>query len=156
MGLLNHMFASASAHAVVTDHVGVTEMPPAAAFAAVIVAAIAADGYLAPEEADALLSSLSRMHLFSEYSEEALHHLLESLCQQLQHDGVDALFAIAKHAIPTTLHATAFAVATDLVLADGLVSGEEQDFLKDLCQVLAIDQATATKIVDVMIIKNRG
>ncbi len=150
MGLLNPMFASSPTHSVVT------EMPPATAFAAIIVAAIASDGYLAPEESDALLSSLSRMHLFSEYTDEALQQLLGTLCYQLQQEGVDTLFRVAKQAIPETLHATAFAVATDLVLSDGLVSGEEQNFLKDLCQVLALDHATATKIVDVMIIKNRG
>jgi tellurite resistance protein len=150
MNLLSQLFAPRST----------TSAPPsfssAEAFAAVIVAAVASDGYLAPEEADALLSSLSRMHLFREYADEELRKLLSTLCQQLQQNGVGCLFEVAKNSIPPELHATAFAVATDLILSDGLMSGEEQDFLNDLYQVLDLPDDMANRILDVMMIKNRG
>jgi hypothetical protein len=49
-----------------------------------------------------------------------------------------------------------FAVATDLILVDGVVSLEEKEFLNDLYQALNLDSEVATQIVEVMLIKNRG
>ncbi|MGH8002986.1 MAG: tellurite resistance TerB family protein, partial [Brasilonema sp.] len=54
------------------------------------------------------------------------------------------------------LREAAFAVATDLVLTDGVFLQEEQDFLNDLYQALGISADIATQIVQVMLIKNRG
>jgi hypothetical protein len=54
------------------------------------------------------------------------------------------------------LHETAFAVVSDLVLADGEVTQEEEDLLGDLYRALDLSEEVASKIVDVMLIKNKG
>ena len=51
---------------------------------------------------------------------------------------------------------TAFFIAADLVLADGVVEPEEKKFLEELQRTLQIDEATALKIVEVVLIKNRA
>jgi hypothetical protein len=48
------------------------------------------------------------------------------------------------------------AVATDLVLADGCIRGREKAFVDQLQAALEVDETTALKIVEVLLIKNRG
>ncbi len=64
------------------------------------------------------------------------------------------MFNAAKESLPHDLREIAFAVATDLVLADGTVTEEEQNFLNDLYQALGISSEIALQIVQVMSIKN--
>lgn len=59
-------------------------------------------------------------------------------------------------AIPADLRPTTFALATDLVLADGRIGDREKSFIDQPQAVLRIDDATALKIVEVLLIKNRG
>lgn len=47
-------------------------------------------------------------------------------------------------------------MAADMVLADGTVEPEERKFLEEFQRTLGIDDATALKVVEVMVIKNRG
>jgi tellurite resistance protein len=95
-------------------------------------AAVASDGYLADEEARGISAALSRMKLFRSYSNDVMGRLFDKLLGILRRDGINTLFNAAKESLPHDLQETAFAVATDLVLADGTVTEEEQNFLNDL------------------------
>ncbi|PLZ12136.1 tellurite resistance TerB family protein [Fischerella thermalis] len=148
MGLFDKMFGTQSQ---VED-----AFSPAEAFAAITLAATASDGYLSEEEARAISSTLSRMRLFRSYSNDVMIRMFDKLLAILRREGIDVLFNAAKESLPGDLREAAFAVATDLVLADGVVSQEERDFLNDLYQALGISSDIATQIVQVMLIKNRG
>ena len=50
----------------------------------------------------------------------------------------------------------AFAVATDLALADGEIAEEEKKLLTKIQQSLGIPEGEAVKIIEVMLIKNKG
>ena len=82
--------------------------------------------------------------------------MFDKLLGMVRREGVAALINAAKNYLPYSLQETAFAVATGLVLSDGYVTETEQSFLDDLYQSLNISDETATQIVKVMIIKNRG
>lgn len=82
--------------------------------------------------------------------------MFDKLLDTLRRQGINALSNSAKESSPYDLREAAFAVATDLVLADALLTQEEQDFLKDLYQILGISADITTQIVQVMWIKNRG
>ena len=129
---------------------------PTEAFAAIILAATASDGYLSHERANDISSALLRMKLFSNCSDDAIAQMFDKLLGILRQDGFNALFNTAKESLPQTLREAAFAVATDLLLSDSVVVEEERNFLKDLHQALNIDATTATKIVETMAIKNQG
>ena len=62
----------------------------------------------------------------------------------------------ARICLPEYLHETAFAISTDLILSDGEVSEEEEAILSKLCNRLSISQDKVGKIIEVMIIKNKG
>jgi len=128
---------------------------PAEAFVAITLAATASDGYLSQDEACLIYSSLSRMKLFRSYPYDVMSRMFDRLLSILRRQGIDALFNTAKESLPHDLREAAFAMATDLVLADGIVTQEEKDFLNDLHQALDIPGELATQIVQVMLIKHR-
>jgi hypothetical protein len=131
-------------------------MGSAEALASIAMVAIAADGYLAEQEGQDMTMLLSRMALFSNYSNDALHQLLDVVLDRLKDEGPGALVDHAKASLAQDMRETAFAIATDLVLSDHTVTPQEQAFLEDLYRILEIPSDTAQKIVQVMTIKNRG
>lgn len=128
----------------------------AEAFAAITLAATACDGYLSDDEARGISLALSKMKLFRNFPNDVIHRMFDKLLGMLRREGVAALINAAKNSLPYELQETAFAVAADLVLSDGYVTELEQSFLDNLYQSLNISDETATQIVKVMIIKNRG
>lgn len=126
------------------------------AFAGILVAAMAADGYAADEEVRTLRDDLYRMQLFKGYDEEHLAKMLDKLLGILNQQGDESLFLAAQAALPPELKDTAFAVAADMVLTDGTLADEEQVFLDRLRDALAVSAETAEMLVQAMAIKNRG
>lgn len=131
-------------------------LSPAEAFAAITLTTTASDGSLSEEEAHAISSTLSRVKLFNNYSQEMMSGMFNKLLQILRREGIDPMFNAAKESLSQELREAAFVVATDLVLAQGILATEEQEFLNDLYQALGIASDIATQIVQVMLIKNRG
>lgn len=131
-------------------------LSPAEAFAAITLLAVAADGYLADAEGQVLSSTLSRMQLFRSYPGDVMRRMFDRLLSILQRQGSNVLFNLAVDTLPHDLYETAFAVTTDIVLADAEVTSEEEKLLTDLCEALNINEQTAVKIIDVMLIKNKG
>lgn len=129
---------------------------PAEAFAAITLIAVASDGYITDSETQAISTILSRMQLFRSYPTDVMRKMFDKLLGILQRQGIDVLFNAAMANLPHDLKETAFAVATDIVLADGEVSPEEEKLLNDLCRVLELPEELAIKIIDVMMIKNKG
>jgi hypothetical protein len=66
------------------------------------------------------------------------------------------LLAAAIASLPHELQETVFAVTADIVLSDGEVTEEEEEFLNLLYRALEIPEETALKIIEVMLMKNRG
>ncbi len=148
MGLFDKVFATQSQ---VQD-----ALTPAEAFAAITLAATASDGDISDEEVRNISSALSRIKLFRNYPSDVMNRMFDDLLGILKRDGIDNLFNIAKESLSPELREAAFAVATDLVLAEGVVTQEEKEFLNDLYHALSISSDIATQIVEVMLIKNRG
>ena len=126
------------------------------AFAAICLVAIASDGYLSEAEETEMDMRLCRMQLFQEVSEDNLVRIKSYLLEGLKKHGPNELIKSAKAALPPKLAPTAFAIAVDLVFADGTVSREEQAFIDALRQLLQIPDELALKVVEVMTIKNQG
>ncbi len=128
----------------------------AEAFAGVAFAAIAVDRQIKDIELIYLQAIFSRMRLFEGWTVGQYKSLIEKLRGILKKQGVEALLDMSIQALPSKFYQTAFAISVDLVLADGVVTKEEKDFLYELQQRLDIDTDLATKIIGVIIIKNKG
>jgi len=129
---------------------------PAEGFAAIMLLVVAADGYLADDEARLLNITLQRMKLFRSYSSDVMERMIDNLCGILRREGAETLFTAAVATLPHDLYATTFAIATDLVLADGEVSYEEEELLGSLHRALDLSDEEASQIIEVMLIKNQG
>ncbi|NEO03888.1 MAG: tellurite resistance TerB family protein [Moorea sp. SIO3I7] len=129
---------------------------PAEAFAAIALTAGAADGYATNSEVQAIITALSRMQLFRSYSADVMARMFERILMLLQRQGSYPLLSAALKSLPYELQGTAFAIATDIILADGEITDEEEDFLNELSQALEISEETGVKIIEVMLIKNQG
>lgn len=128
----------------------------AEALAAIAVAALAADGYLLDEERQSLVSAMAGLQVFKKYSSQQRLKLLEKLFDLLRQKGAHTLVHSAKDALPPKLRETAFAVAINMVMADGTLVESEREFLRQLEQVLEIPDAVASQMVKSMLIKNKG
>jgi tellurite resistance protein len=126
------------------------------AFLAIALAASAADGQIVEAEARGIFAYLLQMKMFDGYTERQLSDIFKKLVTILKNEGVGGLVAIARSSLPSELQETAFACAVDIVLADGTVDAGEQAMLEELQKVLGVSDEVGHKILEVMMIKNRG
>jgi hypothetical protein len=108
------------------------------------------------EEANRLNNVLSTSRLFQEAVRAGDVNVVERALNALTERGIAPVLEACGAAVPPELRATVFAVATDLVLADGCIRGREKAFIDQLQAALKVDETTAVKIVEVLLIKNRG
>lgn len=125
-------------------------------FTGIVFCAIASDGTIAQEEMNGLATTLSRMKLYNGLSNRDVTKMFDKIQRQFKDKGFEATMQLAANAVNPDLRATAFAVATDLLLSDGHVSQQEQKFLETIQNHLDIPDDLAMKIVEVIEIKNRG
>jgi hypothetical protein len=132
------------------------EMAVQEAFAGILLGAAASDGHIADEEAEGLWVTLSRMRMFDSWTGQQFSHMMDRLVKILKRHDVDGLLDRCVASLPQKMHETAFANACDIVLADGVVEADEEEFLEKLQRKLDVSGDEALTIVEVMIIKNKG
>lgn len=147
MGLFDNIFGGQAAN---------KSLNKQESFAGVLLCAVASDGHISDEEAQGLVTIISRMKMFNNWDGKQFNNMMNRLIGMLKREQLDKFLAKTVEHLPDDLKATAFANACDLVLADGVVEDEEKDFLDKLQKQLDLDGDTALDIVNIMIIKNRG
>jgi hypothetical protein len=131
-----------------------TDLSVAEAFAAVLVAAVASDGSLGIGESARLEGVLTTCRVLPPNPADGGPNVVERALAHLTEYGVPAVLAEAARVLPGALRAAAFAQAVDLVFADGRLADRERSFVEDLQRILQVDGELATKIVQVLLIKN--
>ena len=126
------------------------------AFLAIALATSAADGSIDESEAKGIFAYLLQMKMFEGFTERQMSDIFKKLVTVLQNEGVGGLVAIAKSSLPDELRETAFCCAVDIALADGVIEDSEKALLEELQQVLEVSDEIGGKILEVMMIKNRG
>ncbi|MCG3219469.1 MAG: tellurite resistance TerB family protein [Candidatus Heimdallarchaeota archaeon] len=124
-------------------------------FLGILIAASASDGHLSKIEFLSISRAFNSSKMFSHLTEMQLKQMYERIFQMLQSNGVGNIIHTASKVLSQELKETVFALAIDIVLADGIVDANEKQFLDKLQAAIGINEALATKIVEVMIIKNR-
>lgn len=126
------------------------------AFGAVAVAAVASDGEVSPEEVQRVAIDLMTLKAFRKADLRDLSNILNKVAGLIKKRGIGPVLLAAKASLSTDELGAAFFVAVDLVLADGLVEADEKKFLEELQRTIGMDDATATKIAEVVVIKNKA
>lgn len=132
------------------------ELDPREAFSAVMLVTVAADGHISDEEAETVINVSNRMALFKNQTANDFNQMMNKLIGLLKKHGPDTLLQRAFAGLPKELRETAFAVAADLVFADGSVESDEKELLETIQRAMGISDDLALKILEVLVIKNRG
>lgn len=135
---------------------GKSSFGPHEGFAGILLAAAAADGHIAEEEARGLWGTIDRMKLYSSFTPDKFNKMMDSLLKVLKKGGPEALVEKCVPLVPERLRATVFCNAVNIVLADGVVEDDEKELIEKLQSALDIEDDAAQEIVKVMLIKNRG
>jgi tellurite resistance protein len=83
-------------------------------------------------------------------------NILNKVAGLIKKRGIGPVLQAAKASLSKDELGAAFFVAVDLVLADGVVEEDEKKFLEELQRTIGMDDATATKIAEVVVIKNKA
>ena len=126
------------------------------AFAAITLIAMNIDGINHKMEFKIIGMVLDRMKLFKHYNEDSLRKMLKKLHNLLMEKGIETLYNSSISNIPDDLRNTAYAVAIDIIIADGKVVEKEKSFLEMLAKSLKIPLETTNKIIEVMQIRYKG
>lgn len=130
-------------------------MTPSEAFAAIALVAVACDGTLDREEAQALRLQLEGRTPFRNRSEEAMGKLFDGLLTRLRRDGWEQLLAEAIPVLTAAQQETALAMAAHLVQCDRVVQPVEAELLSSMAAQLALPAERSSAILDVISLLHR-
>jgi tellurite resistance protein len=107
----------------------------------------AADSDMSDSELQAIGDIIGHLPVFRGFDREGLPPLLNRCAEALgRDDGLDTTLDEIKQALPANLRETAYAIACDLVAADGEASQEELRALELIRHHLNVDRLTAAAI----------
>lgn len=128
---------------------------PQRAIMTIVVAAVKADGDISADEVGRIRSMCARSPIFARNSTEqddVVIDFADSVTRQLKGDAV----LQASKALKPELRETAFAFACDMVLADGMVTDTEEQYLADLASKLDLSDDVVNAVVQTTVIRNRS
>ena len=125
-------------------------MDTATAFAAVALAAVSWDGVLTMAGTRALRHSLDYRAPYCDRSDAEMISLMDTLLEQLRHQGVEGLMQTAATVLDSRQRHTAFAVATEIMRSDGPLQEQERQILSDLATTLELAPEDTEPVLAVM------
>lgn len=112
-----------------------------------MVVGAAADGSLAESELETIRSIVEHLPIFADFERGNLPQIAAAATDLLsEEDGVDTAIDLIKSGLTPRLCATAYALACDVVAADGEATQEELRYLEMLRHDLDVDRLTAAAI----------
>lgn len=122
-------------------------MSPQDALVAVMVACSASDENMRTAELVAIQRMVNHMPVFGDYDVDRVRRISQVVFDLFEEeDGLDALFGLIREALPERLNETAYALACDVVTADGKHNDVELRMLEEVRHELHIDRLHAAAI----------
>ena len=107
----------------------------------------AADGSLADSELETIRDIVTHLPIFADFEHGNLSQVASACTDFLTvDDGIDAVIGQIKENLPARLRPTAYALACDVVAADGEATQEELRYLEMLRHEIEVDRLTAAAI----------
>ena len=117
------------------------------ALVAVMVGVSASDANPTARELMSIQRMIDTLPVFVGYDRDRLQVVGRTVFDLFtEEDGLDALFGLVRDALPPTLRETAYALACDVVTADGRHSQVELRMLEEVREELKIDRLHAAAI----------
>ena len=125
----------------------VPSFSPQDALVAVMVAASASDEDVTTPELVSIITIVGSLPMFRDYDSERIETVSRTVFDLFEEeDGLDALFGLVRDALPDSLFETAYALACDVVAADGSAKSSELRLLEEIRHELNIDRLHAAAI----------
>lgn len=122
-------------------------MSPQDALIAVMVACSASDQHMRTAELVAIQRMVNHMPVFGDYDADRIRRVSQTVFDLFEEeDGLDALFGLIREALPERLYETAYALACDVVTADGKHNQTELRMLEEVRDELRVDRLHAAAI----------
>ena len=122
-------------------------LSPQDALVAVMVAASASDENMRTAELVAIQRMVNHMPVFAGYDADRIRRVSQTVLDLFEvEDGLDALFGLIRSALPERLYETAYALACDVVTADGRHTDPELRMLEEIRHELNVDRLHAAAI----------
>ena len=120
---------------------------PQDALVAVMVSASFSDQNVTTRELLSIMTIVDSLPMFAGYDRERISLVSRTVFDLFEEeDGLDAMFGLVRDALPESLYETAYALACDVVAADGNAQGEELRLLEEIRHELDIDRLHAAAI----------
>ena len=122
-------------------------LSPQDALVAVMIAVSASDEQMRTAELVAIQRMVNHMPVFADYDTDRIRTIAQTVFDLFEEeDGLAALFGLIRDALPERLHETAYALACDVVAADGRLKEVELRMLEEVRVELQIDRLHAAAI----------
>ena len=122
-------------------------LSPQDALIAVMIAVSASDEQVRTAELVAIQRLVNNMPVFAAYDADRIRRIANTVFDLFEEeDGLDALFGLIRDGLPQRLHETAYALACDVVTADGKHNEVELRMLEEVREELGIDRLHAAAI----------
>ena len=117
------------------------------ALVAIMIAISASDEDIRTAELVKINAAVNHLPVFADYDLDRLNVVAQTVFDLFeQEDGLDALFGLAREALPERLYETAYALACDVAAADGTLEETELRLLEEMRYELNIDRLHASAI----------
>lgn len=117
---------------------------------------VTADGNIAPCEEELVIGASNRMKLLKDQPIPEFNAAVQKVRDAIDAKGRAEVFTAAVAGLPVELREPVYALAADIIHADGSCDPEELKFLREIQEHLTISDELATKVLEVMRIKNAG
>jgi tellurite resistance protein len=125
------------------------------ALIALFIGAMQANGHVAREELGRAHHLIWSTRRFRRRSGERVGALIERTKRRLAEQDAAEVVEQAARTVPARLRASAFALVTDLLLADGTMDVHERAFLRDLAATFGLARGASARIVEALLVKNQ-
>lgn len=114
-------------------------------FAGILLAVIAADGVITPEETIDFYSAINKAKVLSNISQRDFKKMMDRLMKILKKQGVDALLSQSVAGMTPDLSKGCYAYACEMVYSDSIADPSELRLLDKIRQTLVISDEFANK-----------
>lgn len=125
----------------------------AEAWMAIIYACVAIDGDVSDSEINGITGIIQTKEMFADVEAIDLYRTVGMAWHKV---GSKSLVEGAASLISNEFKPTVFAIVSEMILADGVVTKEEQSILEFIAEKLGVGNELAAKIIEVALIKTKG
>ena len=117
------------------------------ALVAIMIAVSASDENMRTAELMAIQRIVNHLPIFTGYDSDRFRQIAQTVFDLYEEeDGLDALFGLIRDTLPERLYETAYALACDVIAADGNAYQPELALLEEIREEFAIDRLHAAAI----------